>query len=87
VGSVVISGISFTQMIRYFGPVRSTMITALVPGLSALGAVVFLQEPMQWNLLAGLTLVTCGILFGVRQAAKPVEPVAAAKVVTQGSAA
>jgi len=90
VGSVVISGISFTQMIRYFGPVRSTMITALVPGLSALGAVVFLQEPMQWNLLAGLTLVTCGILFGVRQAAQPAQPfesAAPAKVVTQGSAA
>ncbi len=79
VGSVVVSGIGFTQMIRYFGPVRSTMITALVPGLSALGAVVFLQEPMQWNLLAGLSLVTCGILFGVRQAAP--------KVVIQGSAA
>jgi len=66
VGSVVISGITFNIMIRHFGPVRSTMITALVPGLSALGAVVFLQEPMSLNLLAGLALVTCGILFGVR---------------------
>ncbi|TXT38790.1 MAG: hypothetical protein FD135_2677 [Comamonadaceae bacterium] len=65
-GSVVISGITFTQMIRYFGPVRSTMITALVPGLSALGAVVLLGEPLRWNLAAGLTLVTAGILFGVR---------------------
>ena len=67
-GSVVISGITFTQMVRHFGPVRSTMITALVPGLSALGAVWFLNEPMHWNLLAGLALVTGGILFGVRQA-------------------
>ncbi len=67
-GSVVISGITFTQMVRHFGPVRSTMITALVPGLSALGAVWFLGEPMHWNLLAGLALVTGGILFGVRQA-------------------
>lgn len=65
-GSVVISGITFTQMIRHFGPVRSTMITALVPGLSALGAVMFLDEPLHWNLLAGLALVTAGILFGVR---------------------
>jgi drug/metabolite transporter (DMT)-like permease len=73
-GSVVISGITFTQMVRHFGPVRSTMITALVPGLSALGAVWFLGEPMHWNLLAGLALVTSGILFGVRQA----KPVAAA---------
>lgn len=66
IGSVVISGITFNVMIRHYGPVRSTMITALVPGLSALGAVVFLNEPMSLNLLAGLTLVTCGILFGVR---------------------
>lgn len=68
VGSVVISGITFTHMVRYYGPVRSTMITALVPGLSALGAVWFLGEPMHWNLLAGLALVTGGILLGVRQA-------------------
>lgn len=54
VGSVAISGI--------------TMITALVPGLSAVGAAVFLDEPLAWNLLLGLGLVTTGILFGVRQA-------------------
>jgi drug/metabolite transporter (DMT)-like permease len=65
-GSVVISGITFTQMVRHFGPVRSTMITAVVPGLSALGAVALLGEPMHWNLLAGLALVTGGILLGVR---------------------
>jgi drug/metabolite transporter (DMT)-like permease len=65
-GSVVISGITFTKMIQHFGPVRSTMITALVPGLSALGAVLFLGEPLHWNLAAGLALVTMGILFGVR---------------------
>lgn len=70
-GSVVISGITFTQMVRHFGPVRSTMITALVPGLSALSAVAFLDEPMGWNLLLGLALVTGGILLGVR-AVRPV---------------
>jgi len=73
VGSVVISGIGFTKMIQHFGPVRSTMITAVVPGLSALGAVYFLGEPLYWNLLAGLGLVTLGILFGVRPA-KPTLP-------------
>ncbi|MDO8250325.1 MAG: DMT family transporter [Rhodoferax sp.] len=77
-GSVVISGITFTKMIQHFGPVRSTMITALVPGLSALGAVLFLGEPLFWNLAAGLALVTMGILFGVRAAA----PVAIKKVAT-----
>ncbi len=71
-GSVVISGITFTKMIRHFGPVRSTMMTAVVPGLSALGAVLFLGEPLHWNLLAGLALVTLGIVAGVRaQKAKP----------------
>ncbi len=65
VGSVVISGITFTHMVQYFGPVRSTMITALVPGLSAMGAVWLLNEPLHWNLVAGLLLVTLGIFFGV----------------------
>lgn len=82
-GSVVISGITFTKMIQHFGPVRSTMITALVPGLSALGAVLFLGEPLFWNLAAGLALVTMGILFGVRAAA----PVAIKKEAAHASVA
>ena len=80
-GSVVISGVTFTQMIRHFGPVRSTMITALVPGLSALGAVLLLGEPMHWNLAVGLVLVTGGILFGVRAAAPVVTKNIAVKAV------
>jgi drug/metabolite transporter (DMT)-like permease len=56
-GSVVISGITFTQMIRHYGPVRSTMITAVVPGLSALAATWLLAEPLHWNVLLGLVLV------------------------------
>jgi drug/metabolite transporter (DMT)-like permease len=67
IGSVVISGISFNMMVRHYGPVRSTMMTAVVPALSALSAVVLLDEPMYWNLMTGLALVTCGILFGVRK--------------------
>jgi drug/metabolite transporter (DMT)-like permease len=67
IGSVVISGISFNMMVRHYGPVRSTMMTAVVPVLSAISAVVLLNEPMHWNLMAGLALVTCGILFGVRK--------------------
>ncbi len=71
IGSVVISGITFVRMVETFGPIRSTMITAVVPGLSALGAVLFLGEPLYWNLLLGLALVTVGIVLGV----KPVIPV------------
>jgi drug/metabolite transporter (DMT)-like permease len=47
------------------------MITALVPGLSAISAAIFLGEPLHWNLLAGLALVTLGIFFGVRAAVAP----------------
>jgi drug/metabolite transporter (DMT)-like permease len=78
VGSVVISGITFTKMIQYFGPVRTTMFTAIVPGSSALGAAYFLGEPLSWNLWAGLGLVTCGILFGVRAVKPRVAPKIAA---------
>jgi drug/metabolite transporter (DMT)-like permease len=66
VGSVVVSGITFTRMLQYYGPVRSSMITAVVPGLSALGAVFFLGEPLSWNIVTGLALVTAGIVFGAR---------------------
>ena len=69
--SVVISGITFTKMVQYFGLVRATMFTAVVPGSSALGAVYFLGEPLTWNLWVGLALVTVGILFGVRRAKLP----------------
>lgn len=77
-GSVVISGISFTRMIQHFGPVKSTMITALVPGLSAMGAVIFLNEPMYWNLFAGLLLVTAGILLGVLRKSQGAAPAVSA---------
>jgi drug/metabolite transporter (DMT)-like permease len=84
VGSVVISGMTFTKMVQHFGPVRSTMITALVPGLSAIAAVVVLGEPMGWNVLAGLSLVTAGIVFGVRKAAPiAIKPIAASAINTR----
>jgi drug/metabolite transporter (DMT)-like permease len=84
VGSVVVSGIGFTKMIQHFGPVRSTMITALVPGLSAVSAAIFLGEPLVWNLWAGLALVTCGIVFGVRAGPKvAIKSVATAPISTR----
>lgn len=79
IGSVVISGITFVRMIETFGAVRSTMITAVVPSLSALGAVLFLGEPLYWNLLLGLALVTIGIVFGV----KPVTTAATLQTATR----
>jgi drug/metabolite transporter (DMT)-like permease len=69
-GSVVISGISFTMMLKHFGPVRSTMMTALVPSLASLSAVFFLGEPLYWNLIAGLLLALCGVVLGVMSTSK-----------------
>jgi drug/metabolite transporter (DMT)-like permease len=76
--SVVVSGITFVKMVETFGPVRTTMITSAVPPLSALGAVAFLGEPLQWMLVVGLCLVTMGIVFGVQGAAPPVGNASAA---------
>jgi drug/metabolite transporter (DMT)-like permease len=73
-GSTVISGITFATMVRAFGPLRSTMITALVPGLSALVAALTLHEPLGLNLIAGLSLVTLGIVVGVRAASRTTAP-------------
>ena len=67
-GTVVVAGVCFNLMVRYFDPVRTTMLTSVVPGLSALGAVIFLDEPLYLNLILGLALVTTGILIGARKA-------------------
>lgn len=64
---MVLAGISYTRMIGYFGPLRATMITALVPALAALGAVLLLHEAMHWSLAAGLLLVSSGIVLGVQR--------------------
>ena len=81
VGSVVVSGIAFVRMVQYFGPVRSTMLTSVVPALAALGGVVFLGEPLGVGLVMGLALVTAGIVVGVRappSATSAVSPAATA---------
>jgi drug/metabolite transporter (DMT)-like permease len=67
IGSVVISGITFTMMVKHFGPVRSTMLTALVPSLASLSAVFFLGEPLYWNLMVGLVLALLGVFLGVKK--------------------
>jgi drug/metabolite transporter (DMT)-like permease len=70
VGSGIVGNIGFTLMLKHFGPVRSTMMTALVPSLSALSAVYFLGEPLFWNLIAGLVLALTGVILGITSAAK-----------------
>jgi drug/metabolite transporter (DMT)-like permease len=65
VGSGIVGNIGFTMMLKTFGPVKTTMMTALVPSLAALSAVFFLGEPLYWNLIAGLILALTGVTLGV----------------------
>ena len=69
-GGVVVglAGVCFAVMVGHFGPLRTMMLTALVPGLASLLAVWWLDEPLTWNMLVGLGCVTAGILLGVRAA-------------------
>lgn len=69
--SMLVAGWAFTQVVATFGPVRTTMITALVPALAALAAVPLLDEPLTGPALGGLLCVTAGLLLGLR-AARPV---------------
>jgi drug/metabolite transporter (DMT)-like permease len=67
---VIVSGIGFMKMVQVFGPVRATMLTAMVPAIAAGSAVLFLDEPFTWMLGAGLVCVTLGIIVGVGGAAR-----------------
>ena len=70
IGSGIVGNIGFTLMLKHFGPVRSTMMTALVPSLASLSAVFFLGEPLYWNLVAGLLLALIVVVIGVMSASK-----------------
>jgi drug/metabolite transporter (DMT)-like permease len=61
-----LSGLAFTQVVKIFGPVRTTMITAVVPVLAAISAVPLLGESMTPVGGVGLVCVTLGLLIGVR---------------------
>lgn len=64
--SMFLSGLAFTQVVKTFGPVRTTMITAVVPVLAAKSAVPLLGESMTPVGGVGLVCVTLGLLIGVR---------------------
>ncbi len=63
---MLLSGLAFTQVVATFGPVHTTMITAIVPPLAALLAVPLLGEPLNGAALGGLACVTVGLLVGLR---------------------
>lgn len=63
--AVVISLFAYTRALAVLGAARTTLITALVPGLAAVLAVPLLGEPLTLAILAGLVLSTTGMLVGV----------------------
>ncbi len=62
--SMLVAGYAFTQVVAHYGPVRTTMFTAVVPPLAALAAVPLLGEPLAASALFGLACVTLGLLVG-----------------------
>jgi drug/metabolite transporter (DMT)-like permease len=63
--ALVVSMWCFNRAVAALGPTRTTMITALAPGLSSLIAVPLLGEPLSLLLVLGLVAVTAGMLIGV----------------------
>lgn len=63
--AMLIAGVAFTQVVTTFGPLRTVMITALVPAISALAAAPLLGEPLTPTVLTGLVCVTAGLLLGL----------------------
>lgn len=78
--AMFVAGVAFTQAVKTFGPVRTTMVTALVPVLATLLAVPLLGEPITATAAIGLACVTAGLLIGLRaQVVQGAPPPAAAE--------
>lgn len=66
--AMLLAGLAFTQVVHTFGPVRTTLFTALVPPLAALAAVPVLGEALSTAAMLGLICVTLGLVTGLRAA-------------------
>jgi len=62
--AMLVAGLAYTQVVVTYGPVRTTMITSVVPVLAALAAVPLLDESLTPAAIGGLTCVTAGLLLG-----------------------
>lgn len=63
--AVIVAGFLFTRAVTALGAPRTTTITALVPGMAALLAWPLLGEPLGIAGLAGVGLVTAGMVIAV----------------------
>jgi drug/metabolite transporter (DMT)-like permease len=66
--AMLAAGLAYTQVVQTFGPLRTTMLTSLVPPLAALSAVPLLGEPLGVAALGGLCCVGLGLVIGLRAA-------------------
>lgn len=63
--AVVVAGFLFTRAVNALGSARTTTITALTPALAALLAWPLMGEPLGLPGLAGVALVSAGMVLGV----------------------
>ncbi|NKC29557.1 DMT family transporter [Falsiroseomonas selenitidurans] len=73
VAATLLAGLLFTRAVTALGAPTTTAITALVPGLAALAAWPLLDEPLGMAGLAGVALVSAGMILAV------IRPAAAAR--------
>lgn len=69
--AMLAAGLLFTRAMNVLGGPTTSTITAVVPAMTALGAWPLLGEPLSAAAMAGVAVVTAGMLLGVRAAAKP----------------
>jgi drug/metabolite transporter (DMT)-like permease len=63
--AVLLSGFLFTRAMNSIGAETTSTITSLVPGMTALAAWPLLGEPLGAAAMAGLAIVTAGMVLGV----------------------
>ncbi|MFQ3622299.1 MAG: DMT family transporter [Acetobacteraceae bacterium] len=64
--AMALASLIYTRALVALGPVRLSLFTSLVPAMAALAAWPMLDEPLGPGSLAGVALVTAGMILGVR---------------------
>jgi drug/metabolite transporter (DMT)-like permease len=59
-----LAGLLYAYANQTIGPMKASLMLALVPGISALAAVPLLGEDLGLTTLLGVVLVTCGAVLG-----------------------
>ena len=67
--AATLAGLLYTYANMTIGPMKASLMLALVPGISALAAVPLLGEELGWTTLLGVALVTAGAVLGTTQQA------------------